>query len=160
MNFIKKFFSIIGVNILMCLLPLLFSGLLSGDPRYTVNAGKSAGQIAVYVIYAILFVVVYFMCGRKSAEKRSGVAAAVVCGTLFAAIGCLVSYFVLVMSSDNIPFLILAMPQLMFIKAFGEGLIGNNVLSYILMFSPLAFILAGIISKGKLIKRFKRSEKA
>ena len=160
-RFLKSFFSIIGVHLLMCILPFFFVSVLNGDPKYTVDTAKSAGQIAVYAIYFILFFCAYFLVGRnvggKILEERhhlAGIFARVLASLLIMSVGVFVYYYIIVPQRiEEGIWRIFAMPQLMIKRAISDDVVGNKIWSTIAMLLPGIVIWIGYASNG--VKRKK-----
>ena len=158
MKFIKSFFALLGVHLLMCILPLLLSPILNGDPRFTINQPKSATQIVVYALYFVAFFVVYFISGRKAGEDKQGYVATAIASVIIAALGVLVYYLVFVGGSKNILLMFFAMPQLMVSRALSNKFIGNKIISTIFMVMPMIVMWIGMASNVVKLKKKKRSE--
>lgn len=155
MNFkltIKHIAISLGVHLAMCILPLLFVTLLNGDPKFTVNAPYTAGQIIIYAVYALFVAIVYFILGRKT-----NIPSNVISSVIIAAIGLAVYFGVVAAERTDISFTVFfAMPQFMVLRVFAKGSIGNRVLSGIVMCIPSILLWMGKLSTGVKTGRKKK----
>lgn len=146
---------IMGIHIIMCIIPFVLMPILISDPKYTVDAPKSAWQVIGYALYFIAFFVVYFLSGRKSFKEvsiKNTIAVSVV-SLIISGYAVFMYFYVIVAQRVELSLLSLpAFAQLMVKRAITDSVVGNKVVGTVVMVLPLIVILAGYFSIGKKVK--------